>query len=82
MSGIYNATAPWPTTNYHFTETLGKVLNQPAYLTVPGFLLRWLYGEAAETLIHGKRVVSERLEKEGFVFEFPTIEKALMQAYK
>jgi uncharacterized protein len=82
MSGIYNATAPWPTTNYHFTVTLGKVLNQPAFLAVPAFLLKWIYGEAANTMIHGQSVVSERLEKEGFVFNFPTIEKALREVYK
>ncbi len=82
MSGIYNATAPWPTTNYHFTETLGKVMNQPTFLTVPGFLLKWIYGEAAETLIHGQRVLPERLEKAGFVFDYPTIEKALVAVYK
>jgi uncharacterized protein (TIGR01777 family) len=82
MSGIYNATAPWPTTNYHFTETLGKVLNQPAFLTVPAFLLRWIYGEAAETLIHGQKVFPERLEQEGFTFNFPTIEKALLEVFR
>jgi uncharacterized protein (TIGR01777 family) len=82
MSGIYNATAPWPTTNYHFSETLGKVLNQPVFLTVPAFLLRWIYGEAAETMIRGQKVIPARLEQQGFEFKYPTIEKALLAVFR
>jgi uncharacterized protein len=82
LSGIYNAVAPEPVTNEHFTEIFGKVLNQPSLLTVPSFALKAIYGEGAQTLVTGQNVKPERLLKEGFVFQYPTIEKALVKIYK
>jgi uncharacterized protein len=79
MSGIYNAVAPWPTDNRHFTEVLAKVLNQPAFLRIPLFALKLMYGEGSRVVTEGQRVVPERLLKENFPFRYPTIEKALMQ---
>lgn len=81
-SGVYNAVAPWPTTNIHFTEVLGKVLNQPALLAVPKFVLKLIYGEGAQTLTEGQKVLPDRLMKLNFPFKYPTIEKALMKVYR
>lgn len=82
MSGVYNAVAPYPTTNYHLTETLGKVLNQPAFLRIPSFLIRLIYGEGAQIMTQGQRVYPERLEQMGFKFLYHTIDKALFNIYR
>ena len=82
FSGIVNAVAPNPTTNYHFTKTLGKVLNQPAIMRVPEFALKLIYGEGSKALTSGQNVLPEKLLKAGFTFRFPTIEKALMDLYR
>ena len=82
LTGVVNAVAPNPTTNYHFTKTFGKVLNQITVLHVPVPLLKLRYGEAAETLTEGQSVIPEKLLTAGFQFEFPTIEKALLNLYR
>ena len=82
VSGIVNAVAPYPTDNSHFTETFGKVLNQPAIMRIPGFALRLIFGEAAQALTSGQKVIPDRLLNAGFDFKYPTIEKALMAIYR
>ena len=82
VAGIINAVAPEPTTNYHFTKTLGKVLIQPTIMRVPEFALKLMYGEGSRALTAGQKVLPEKLLKAGFIFKFPTIEKALMDLYK
>ena len=82
LDGIFNAVAPNPVTNHYFTKTFGKVLRQPAILKVPYFALKMIYGEGAEALVSGQRVLPERLMKNSFEFMFPTIGKALTDLYK
>jgi uncharacterized protein len=82
FTGIYNAVAPWPTDNRHFSEVLGKVFTQPVFFTIPAFAIRLLYGEGAQIVTEGQRVVPERLLNEGFQFKYPTIEKALVRALR
>jgi hypothetical protein len=82
FSGVVNAVAPNPTTNFHFTKTFGKVLNQMTIFKIPPWALRLMYGDAASTLIEGQNVMPEKLLKNGFEFSFPTIEKALLNLYR
>ena len=82
ISGIVNAVAPEPTTNYHFTKTFGKVLVQPTIMKIPVFALKLIYGEGSAALTTGQNVLPDKLLKSGFIFKFPTINKALMDLYK
>lgn len=82
FSGVVNAVAPNPVTNEYFTKIFSKVLNQPAIFTIPMFALKLVYGEAAETLATGQTVLPEKLEKAGFQFQFPTVEKALLNLFR
>jgi hypothetical protein len=75
--GIYNMTAPTPTTNDAFTKTLGKVMNRPTILPVPTFMLKIVFGEGAAILTDGQAAVPKRLLDNGFVFAFPELENAL-----
>ena len=76
-SGVYNLTSPNPLKNVDFERAIGRAMRRPALITTPAFSIRLLFGEMAITVLEGQRVVPERLEKEGFVFNFPQIEEAL-----
>jgi uncharacterized protein len=77
VSGPLNATAPQPQTNREFSTTIGKVLGKPSWLPVPGFALKILFGEMADTLTTGQRVIPRKALDLGYTFKFPTAEAAL-----
>lgn len=76
-SGAYNLTSPYPLKNVDFERAIGRAAHRPARIPTPAFAIRLLFGEMSVTVLEGQRVVPERLEKEGFVFNFPRIEEAL-----
>jgi uncharacterized protein (TIGR01777 family) len=80
LSGPVNLTAPNPVTNAELSRTLGRVLHRPAFLPVPGFALKLLYGEMAQVVTTGSRVVPDRLQAVGHSFHFPDLEPALRAA--
>jgi uncharacterized protein (TIGR01777 family) len=75
--GAYNATAPGPVTMGEFARTLGRVLHRPALLPVPAFALRLCFGEGADVMVKGQRVLPVRAQAEGFRFAHPTLAGAL-----
>ena len=76
-SGAYNLTSPNPCTNADFGRALGKVMNRPYYMPVPGFAMRIAFGEVATVVLDGQRVIPQRLLDSGFAFQFPKLESAL-----
>ena len=74
LTGIVNAVAPKPISNYTFTKALGRVLHRPTLIPIPEFVLRTIYGEASSVLTGSKEVYPRVLEKEGFVFDYPDID--------
>jgi uncharacterized protein (TIGR01777 family) len=78
LHGPVNLVAPNAVTNTEFAATLGRVLGRPAVLTVPSFALELLYGEMARaTILAGQRVLPKALLRNGFHFDYPTLEEAL-----
>lgn len=77
LSGAFNLSAPHPTTNKGLTKALGKTLNRPILFPVPEFVLRLIYGEGASVLTDGQSMIPQRLEENGFRFQFKTIEKTI-----
>ncbi len=77
--GTYNGTAPGPVTMKEFARTLGRVLHRPAFIPVPGFALRLRFGEGADVLLTGQRVLPARALAEGFRFAQPALEGALAE---
>ena len=75
--GAFNGTAPAPVTNTQFSRALGRVPHRPAILPVPGFALRLLVGEFADSLLTGQRAIPARAEAMGFRFAFREVEEAL-----
>lgn len=79
MHGPFNATAPHPETNRDFTRKLAKALHRPAFLPVPGFALRIVFGEFGTALLAGQRTRAQALEKAGYRFHFAQLEEALSE---
>jgi len=77
LAGPVHLTAPEPVTNAELTRGLGRALHRPTLVPVPALALRLLFGELAETLLTGQRVVPRRLVEAGFSFRFPTLPAAL-----
>ena len=78
LSGPVNVTGPAPVTNAEFTAALGRSLNRPTPLVVPGFALRTILGEFAdEGVLGGQRAIPAALERSGFQFHHHTIGEAL-----
>jgi hypothetical protein len=75
--GPFNLVAPQAVRNRDFARTLGRVLRRPSWLPVPGFALRLILGEVADTVLKGQRVFPKRLLDMGFQFAHPELEGAL-----
>jgi hypothetical protein len=80
-SGPFNLTAPHPLTNAAFARLLGQVMNRPALIPVPGFVMHTLFGEVASTALEGQRVLPKRLLDMGYEFQFADPEAALRDLY-
>lgn len=77
MHGAFNLTAPDPVRNDEFSQQLASRLNRPNFFRVPGFVLRLLFGEGADLLIYGQKVIPTRLEAAGFDFQHRSLDSAL-----
>lgn len=80
LQGPVNVVAPQAVTNAEFTETLAQSLRRPAWLTVPAFALRLIFGEMAQVLLDSQRVVPGVAERSGYDFQYPTLSSALADA--
>jgi uncharacterized protein (TIGR01777 family) len=76
-SGPFNLCAPNPVTNAQLSRAIGRVLNRPSWLPLPGFAMRLSFGEVSDLLLEGQRGIPKRLEELGFAFRYPTVEVAL-----
>jgi uncharacterized protein len=76
-SGPVNATAPEPVTNREFARALGRALHRPALLPMPGAALGLLYGEMAQVMRSGARVLPAKPLVLGYEFRYPHLDEAL-----
>ena len=80
LSGIYNAVGPEPVTNAEFMRQLRRAWHRPWSPPAPAFAVRLgsrLMKSEASLALMSCRCLPVRLEKQGFVFEFPRLEAAL-----
>jgi len=82
MAGVYNVTAPEPVTNADFMRKLRGALGMPVGLPSPGWLVRLgaatLLDTDPELPLYGRNVVPARLLQEGFAFQQPDLDAALL----
>lgn len=80
LTGPVNIAAPEPVTNAELMQTLARVLRRPLLPTIPAGLLTTLYGQmAAEVLLGGCRVATDKLQQSGYLFRQAALEPALRQ---
>jgi hypothetical protein len=79
-AGVINAVAPEPVRMVDFSKALGRVLQRPALVPVPGPVLQVMLGDGAKVVLEGQQVVSERLPELGFDFDYGDLNGALAAA--
>ena len=75
VEGVMNATAPNPVRNKDFGYALGRALSRPAFMPLPSFAVRLLFGEMGQALLlEGARVLPHKANELGFSFSHPTLD--------
>ena len=77
-SGPVNVASPNPVTNREFAKELGRAVNRPAVVPIPGFALGVLRGpEFGKVLQEGQRVFPKVAVDGGYEFKQPELAGAL-----
>jgi len=77
LTGPMNVTAPNPVNMEQFAEAIGVILHRRSYLRVPEGAVKALFGEGAEPLLTGQRVLPKVAQAMGYEFEYPELLPAL-----
>jgi uncharacterized protein len=77
FSGPINGSAPEPATNRDFSRALGRALHRPAFAPIPSAAIKLLYGDMAQIVVEGVRMVPDRAGELGYTFRHPELDEAL-----
>jgi uncharacterized protein (TIGR01777 family) len=76
--GNFNGVAPNPITNLTLTQEIAKKIKRPLFLpNVPSFVLKMMLGEMANIVLEGSNISSQKIQNQGFQFQFNTIQEAI-----
>lgn len=79
LNGAYNAVAPNPVTNKKLTQEIAAVVKKPLFMpNIPKFLMALVLGEMHTILFASQNVSSDKIEEEGFKFQYKQLDKALI----
>lgn len=81
ITGAVNVVAPNPVRMKEFGQTLANVMKRPHWLPAPSLALKRLLGEKSILVLEGQKVLPDKALQHGFIFTYPTIEKALSAIY-
>jgi uncharacterized protein (TIGR01777 family) len=79
LQGVYNAVAPHTVTNKKFILQLARSTRGRFFVPVfvPSFLLKMIFGEVSIEVLKNVTVSSEKIRREGFQFQYPSLQSAL-----
>lgn len=78
MTGVYNAAAPNPVSNYEFAKALNHALNRPFIpVPAPAFALKTIMGDMSAVVLWSANVSSQKAQQAGFDFQFERVDEAL-----
>jgi uncharacterized protein (TIGR01777 family) len=79
LHGVYNAVAPHAVTNKKFILRLARSTRGRFFVPVfvPSFLLKMIFGEVSIEVLKSVTVSSEKIRREGFQFQYPSLQSAL-----
>jgi uncharacterized protein len=80
VKGPLNVTSPHPASMSEVADGIGVILHRRSYLRVPAGAVRALFGEGADALLTGQKVLPRAAEKYGYEFQFPELIPALEEA--
>jgi uncharacterized protein len=81
--GTYNAVAPVPVTNRELVLSMARQKNKVFVpIPVPSIVLKTLLGEMSIEVLKSTTVSSAKVEQRGFIFLYPTIDKAVAALLK
>lgn len=79
LEGIFNLTTPEPICNLEQTKKMGKYLHRPTFMSMPSWVVKFLFGEGSCVMLDSKEVYPKRLQEAGFAFRYPTFDSAMEQ---
>ncbi|WP_225034887.1 TIGR01777 family oxidoreductase [Winogradskyella sp. SM1960] len=83
FEGIYNGVAPNPVSNKELTKAAARILKRPLILpNIPKFVMKLVLGDMHILLFESQRVSSQKVEAEGFNFQFVNLKHALEDLLK
>ena len=83
MNGIFLGTAPNPVSNKQLTRSINdNLLSKRILIGVPKFVLALMLGETHHVLFDSVKANSNKIQQEGFVFKYPTIDAACSELLK
>jgi uncharacterized protein len=77
VEGPINAASPLPVRNLVMTQRLAEKFHRPAFLHVPKLALKLAFGELGQALLTSQRLSAQRIQRLGFEFLYPDLDKAL-----
>lgn len=80
VRGAFNAVSPNPVRNVEFTKALAQAVHRPAFIPVPAFAIKALYGEMSEIVLASQRAIPDAAIRQGFTFDYNDIYGALVQS--
>jgi len=76
--GPYNLVSPAPVTMMELVREISKATGRPAWMKIPGGILKLALGEmASETILSSQRILPFKLQNEGFIFKYPSADQAI-----
>lgn len=75
--GPFILCTPNPLRNKDFARVIGEVMGRPSFFPAPAFALKLALGEVADTVLHSRRTMPEKLQALGFTFLYPELKPAL-----
>lgn len=80
--GTYNVVSPVKYQYKDFNKEFAKIINVPAVIKVPFWLLKLRFGEGAKVLIEGQVSKPANLLEKGYKFKFQELSEALKEILK
>ncbi len=81
-AGVFNLTTPNPLRSRDFAKAIGRAMNRPSWMPVPGLPLKLALGDVSSIVLTGQRVLPKRLEELGFDYQYPEAEMAIRALLK
>lgn len=82
LSGPVNACSPNSIRNKDFVNMLATAIRRPAFLSIPPFLLKLVFGDMANVILASQRVFPQKLLEAGFQFRFPDLGGAVEDIFR